>query len=81
MKKLSLLFFILVLTKENLAGVVLGAECQAACLGSCLSMSPFKFSGLVGVAIDYSGCFTMCLVVCANAIAIPGVCFSPQTKF
>jgi hypothetical protein len=50
-----------------------------ACWTPCSTYGPGKFAGIAGVIFDIAGCGAICGAMCANCIAIPGVCFSENT--
>jgi hypothetical protein len=71
--KIILLAFLIMTTQS---GIVLGPTCYTECVVTCLTLGPFKFAAVVGIALDIMGCSAMCMPFCAGVTFIPGLCFS-----
>src|SRR4051812_1735114 len=72
---LSVLF--LVLSRPGNAG----GACFPACITTCLMWTggPAAFAGAIGIAIDYTGCWGVCLAACATLAWTPPACFANDT--
>ena len=58
-----------------------GAACYPACTVACCEFTggPAAFAGPLGIAVDFCGCATICMVACATLAWAPPACFASDT--
>jgi hypothetical protein len=63
------------------SSVSAGAACFSACCSACCAATggPAAFAGPLGILVDYTGCFGICLVACGSALWVPPACFANDT--
>jgi len=69
------------LSLARIALVSAGAVCFGACTIACCEFTggPAAFAGLLGIAIDFTGCAGVCMVACAGGLFVPPACFASDT--